>query len=113
MKETHTTLLDQYGRTIIGKKIDETDTTLTLNNPVIMHIEQQQDGGFGMKLLPILFMELLDKEDRGRNNWTYQKSNVVVGDVAIDADFVSRYTAINTPPADNSASSPKIVKIDA
>ena len=39
MKETIIVFSDQVGRTVVGKTVKETDTELTVANPVILHVQ--------------------------------------------------------------------------
>ena len=55
-------ILDSIGRTIIGKKSNETDTTLSLENPSIVHVvPNQQTNQLQLQLIPIFFKELFEK----------------------------------------------------
>ena len=37
-------IVDTIGRTVVGKITDENDTTITLNNPVIIHVQPDQQN---------------------------------------------------------------------
>lgn len=116
MKEKHIVIIDQIGRNIIGKLVGETDSTLTLHNPVIVFVQPEQSGQIQVQSFPVFFFEFIDKEFRGQNNWTYNKANIVVSDVVLDARILAQYDKINTPPVESEAvpsSSPKVVSIDS
>lgn len=113
MKNKHVAIIDQIGRNIIGKLVEETDTTITINNPVILFVQPEQTGQIQVQSFPVFFFEFIDKGSRQRNNWTYYKSNIVTSDVVLDERILLQYEKINTPPVEQTqASSPKIVSID-
>lgn len=115
MKEKHVVIIDNIGRNIIGKLVGETDTTLTLHNPVIVFVQPEQTGQIQVQSFPVFFFEFINKEFRGQNNWTYNKANIVVSDVVLDDRILAQYEKINTPPVEPQAApstSPKIVSIN-
>lgn len=114
MKEKHVALIDHVGRNIIGKLVEETDTTISINNPVILHVQPQMNGQLEVQTFPVFFFEFIDKTQRSSNTWTYTKSNIVTSNVELDDRILSQYEKINTPPAETvaAAQSPKIISID-
>ena len=116
MKEKHVAIIDQIGRNIIGKLVGETETTLTLNNPVILFVQPEQTGQIQVQSFPVFFFEFINKEYRSQNNWTYNKANIVTSDVVLDDRILLQYEKINTPPAAEQPAptkNPKIVSIDS
>ncbi len=83
-KPKHVAIIDQIGRNIIGKLVGETETTLTLNNPVILFVQPEQTGQIQVQSFPVFFFEFINKEYRNQNNWTYNKANIVTSDVVLD-----------------------------
>lgn len=115
MKEKHVVIIDQIGRNIIGKLVRETDTTITLNNPVILFAQPEQSGQIQVQSFPIFFFEFINKEYRNQNDWTFNKNAIVLSDVVLDDRILIQYDKINTPPIEPQAaptSSPKIISID-
>lgn len=115
MKEKHIAIIDHVGRNIIGKVVGETDTTLTINNPVIVHCQPEANGQLQVQTFPVFFFEFIDKEYREQNDWTYNKSNIVVSNVVLDERIVSQYDRINNPPPpvqQTTSGSPKVISID-
>lgn len=98
--------LDTVQRTVIGELISETDTTTTVRNPVIVHIEARRDprtgeptGQMAIQLLPIFFREFAaDKEAPA--DFTYNKSQITLIKVDGDYDFklYSMFDQISAPP---------------
>ena len=114
MGEKHIVIQDHVGRTVIGKVIAEDAMTLTLNNPVFFYVQhQEQTGQIEVKTFPMFFFEFLNKDHRDKNNWTFQKANIVVGDVILEDSIMEKYLAINTPrveaPVQNN---PKVISIN-
>ena len=56
------TIIDQIGRVVIGNKVSETDTQLTINNPVIVYVNPNQETGqIQVQSFPYIFVEFLVK----------------------------------------------------
>ena len=113
MKERHITIIDHVGRNIIGRFVSEDDNTLTINNPVILHVQPEQSGQLQVQSFPVFFFEFIDKENRDMNDWTYTKSNIVTSNVVLDERILSQYEKINTPQEEQpQANKPNIVSIN-
>ena len=113
MSKTHIAIQDQIGRTIIGILDSETDTTLTLENPVILHLELEGNGQIQVQTFPVFFFELLAKESRDTNKWTYTKSNIVTSSVVLSENIISQYSRLNAPaPQIAVPSSQNVISID-
>ena len=111
MKEKHTVIIDQIGRTILGIESCQTDSEIVLDNPIILHFQPAQNGQLELQVFPLFFFELLEKGKREQNSWTFNKTSVAISNVELNADILSRYAQINTPPApvqDN----PKVISIN-
>ena len=90
------TINDHIGRTVVGKSVEETDTTVTLNNPVIIHTQPNPENGqLQVQSFPYIFMEFL--QDKEQNNWTFDKSAIAVSDVQLDDRIIEQYENINNP----------------
>lgn len=111
MKEKHTVIIDQIGRILLGVEAGQDETTLTLNNPIILHFQPAQNGQLELQVYPLFFFELLDKSKRSQNDWTFNKSSITVSNVELNNDILARYDQINTPPAPVK-SNPKVISID-
>lgn len=112
MNNKHVAIIDHVGRTIIGELISETDTTLSINNPVILHCEPQKNGQLSVQTFPVFFFEFIDKAKRALNTWTYPKSSIIISNVTLDDRILSQYATINTPPAEAVTETPKVISID-
>ena len=107
------TIVDHIGRTVVGVVTEESDTTITINNPVIIHVQpNQQNGQLQVQSFPYLFMEFI-KGDKTKNNWTFHKSAISVSDVELDDRIIQQYENINTPkenPAQQEED-PEVIKL--
>lgn len=85
-KENIIVFFDAVGRTIITEKISETDQTIKVKNPVIVHIvPNQQTGQMALQLFPAFFKEF--QADKSEDTlWSYPKNTIATCD-AIDLDF--------------------------
>ena len=105
------TISDHIGRTVVGEKVSEDKTTLTLKNPIIVHVHPNaEDGNLQVQSFPYIFMELI-KGDKDKNNWTFNKSAIVVSDVELDDKIIAQYQNINTPREEQAAEEPEVVKL--
>lgn len=110
---SYTAIQDHVGRTIIGKLKDETETTLTITNPVILHCQPLQDGQLQVQSFPVFFFEFINKGDRDKNDWTYHKASIVTSNVVLTEQIVAQYEQINTPKVEAAAKTkPNIVSIN-
>lgn len=108
-----TTIVDHIGRTVIGIEVSQTETTLTLDNPVIVHVQpNQQTGQLQVQSIPYIFMEFLSPESRTANHWTFAKSSIVLTSVKLDSKIISQYHGINTPaPQQAPQGDPEVIKL--
>ena len=61
------TIVDHIGRTVLGVVEKDTKDTITLFNPVIIHVQpDQQTGQLQVQSFPYIFMEFL--KDKEKNN---------------------------------------------
>jgi len=108
------TIIDHIGRTVIGKLVEESESTLTLSNPVIIHVTPNpQNGQLQVQSFPYIFMEFLSKESRDKNNWTFNKKSIVLSEVQLDDKIIMQYDNINTPaPAQATPQAePEVIKL--
>ena len=111
MKQKHVVIIDQIGRILLGVEVGQDESTLTLNNPIILHFQPAQNGQLELQVYPLFFFELLDKAKRTQNNWTFNKSSITTSDVEVTPDILARYQQINTPPP-SVKNNPKVISID-
>lgn len=102
---------DSIQRTIIGNKIAETDTSITVENPLVVNVDQQYDPGTGqptgqmaIQLIPVFFREFMGDKD-GKVVFTYAKAQVTTIEVEGGFDFrlYSLYDRISDSPTEPAA----------
>lgn len=117
-EKKYTTFIDNAGRSIFGINSSETDETITVENPVMIHVAQQENGQMAVQLFPLFFAEFVQpKEDESRQNFfTYNKSSVALGDgFDVDPRISEQYERIVNPtlvPAGSSeGEEPETIKL--
>jgi hypothetical protein len=106
------TIVDHIGRTVIGTEVSQDDKTITLNNPVIIHVQPNpQNGQLQVQSFPYIFMEFLSTESRDKNNWTFNKSHIVLSEVELDTKIIAQYNNINTPPPQPPQGEPEVIRL--
>ena len=110
------TIIDHIGRTVVGSVTKEDTKTITLFNPVIIHVQPDpQSGQLQVQSFPYIFMEFLKNKDQ--NNWTFTKSAISTSNVELDDRIITQYQNINNPqppiqqtPA-AAAAEPEVIKL--
>jgi hypothetical protein len=104
------TFIDQIGRTVIGKLVEEAENTITVENPVIIHVQPNPETGqLQVQSFPYLFIEFIDKNSRELNQWTFFKSAIAISNVKLDERIILQYNNINSPPA--AQPEPEVIKL--
>ena len=98
------TFLDAAQRTIIGEQTDETASTISIQNPVVVNIVPQhnsnnQPSGMALQLLPVYFREFQGVK-KNPTIFTYQKSQIttVYFEGGFDFRLYGQYDNIFNPP---------------
>lgn len=94
------TFIDNAGRAIFGVNSEETSDTVKVENPVMIIVNQQQNGQMAVQLFPIFFQEFtVEGGENGRNNYfTYSKASIAQGtDFEIEPRIVEQYKKIVNP----------------
>ena len=90
------TIVDHIGRTVVGVLKKEDTKSITLFNPVIIHVQPDpQSGQLQVQSFPYIFMEFL--KDKDKNNWTFNKTTICTSDVELDERIITQYENINNP----------------
>tara|TARA_R110000744_G_scaffold44290_1_gene98930 strand:- start:74 stop:469 length:396 start_codon:yes stop_codon:yes gene_type:complete len=108
------TIIDHIGRTVVGKIVTDTEDSITLYNPVIIHVQPDPESGqLQVQSFPYIFMEFL--KDKDKNNWTFAKSAISTSDVELDDRIIQQYENINnpTPPIQerSNQNEPEVIKL--
>jgi hypothetical protein len=107
------TFIDSIGRAILAEESKSTDKVLTVKNPVMINVNQQQNGQLQVQLIPLFFGEFVDQATRSEGTlWSYQKSSIATGEVNIDSRLQEQYTRIFTvTPSAPEASGESVIKL--
>jgi len=112
-KPTIKTIIDHIGRTVVGSVVKEDTKTITLFNPVIVHVQPDpQSGQLQVQSFPYIFMEFL--KDKDKNNWTFYKTAISTSDVELDDRIITQYENINNPQPpiqETPAEEPEVIKL--
>ena len=95
-------LVDNVGRTIVGRIKKATNTSVTVENPAIVNIEVRQDTGqIAVQLLPYIFREFISPEQRnGTVSWSFPKNSVVTSsDLKVDDTLKTQYENVYSQPS--------------
>ena len=121
MSETnYTTFIDNAGRAIFGAVQEETQDSITVKNPVMIVVNQQQNGQMAVQLFPIFFQEfVVESSKTGRANYfSYSKANIALGtNFEIEPRIIEQYQRIVNPQlvaADNNninGEEPEVIKL--
>lgn len=99
-EKNYITFIDSTGRSILGTVASETEKTVTVANPVMVTVQQQQGGQMAVQLFPLFFAEFVaPDENGGRDNYfEYNKCGIQKGvDFKIEPRIIDQYDKITNP----------------
>ena len=119
-EKNYITFIDNAGRAVFAEVEADTPEELIVKNPVMITVQQGEQGQMAVQLFPLFFQEFVtpdDNESRA-NYFTYRKSNIAVGTgFSIESRIVEQYEKIvnptlvpNTPVAGNNEE-PEVIKL--
>lgn len=86
--------LDNVGRTILGELKNETDTTLSILNPVVLSTSPTPDNRMAIQLFPLFFREFLAEKDADVV-FNFPKTSLTTTDIeALDFRLQAQYSQI-------------------
>lgn len=115
MSQNVKVIIDHIGRYIIGEVAAETETSLQLKYPVILHVQPNpQTNQLQIQTFPLFFNEFISVTARDNNLWTFSKSTIALGDVVLDEKIIAQYNNLANPspiitPA--GGSDPQVIKL--
>ncbi len=97
--KNYITFIDNSGRALFAEKESETDTTIVTKNPVMITVQQQQNGQMAVQLFPLFFQEFVVEQDGSRHNFfTYNKDSIAIGSgFQIEPRIIEQYDRIVNP----------------
>lgn len=112
---SHITFIDNTGRNIIGSLTQETDTTITVKNPVMVLVQPQQNGQLSVQLIPLFLNEFVKVVNGAREfSFTFSKTSIAIGtNFTIDDRILSQYEKLlnSTARKQDDKSSPEVIKL--
>jgi len=120
-EKKYTTFIDNAGRAIFTEVASETKDTFVAKNPVMITVQQGEQGQMAVQLFPLFFQEFVQpgENDSRANYFTYYKNNIAIGtDFQIEPRIAEQYEKIvnpqlvpNTPNQQNSQGEPEVIKL--
>jgi hypothetical protein len=112
-EKTIKTIIDHVGRLVIGVEVVESsnESVLTLNNPVVIHVQPGQNNQLQVQSFPYVFMEFIAAESRDKNNWSFRRCNIVESDIQLDERIIMQYSGINSPVPAAPQGEPEVIKL--
>ena len=99
VKDNVVTFLDATGRALFGERIPslDTDETVAIKNPVVVHVVPQQNGTMALQLLPAFFREFLGEADSSIT-LNFPKSMIALAEpIVFDFKLYGQYEAMFKP----------------
>tara|TARA_E500000318_G_scaffold69555_1_gene64360 strand:- start:238 stop:612 length:375 start_codon:yes stop_codon:yes gene_type:complete len=119
-EKKYITFIDNAGRAVFAEVEKETSEELVTKNPVMITVQQGEQGQMAVQLFPLFFQEFVtpDNNESRANYFTYRKSNIALGTgFSIESRIVQQYEKIvnptlvpNVPAADNNEE-PEVIKL--
>ena len=107
------TFIDSVGRAIFGVNTSENDESITVQNPVMITVQQrnltamlihllqqQEQGQMAVQLFPLFFQEFVVPDEDGKryNNFDFKKATMAVAsDLNIEPRIIEQYERIVNP----------------
>lgn len=112
--KTLTVFLDNIGRTIIGKIVEDNADSISVENPALVHVQPNvQTNQLQLQVLPLFFREF--QADKSQATvWSFKKNNITTcSEIPFAIQFTAQYEQLFSaePPAPQQPSEPEVVKL--
>jgi hypothetical protein len=105
------TFIDHIGRVVIGKLVTESENSITVNYPVILHTQiDPQTQKLNVQTYPYFFTEFIDQRDASKNNWIFNRNNIVQSEVSVEVRILEQYERMANPQQ-VSQEEPEVIKL--
>lgn len=93
------TFIDNVGRTIVGELESTSGETVSVKNPVMIHVNQTPQGQLQVQMLPLFFAEFLDTSTRTNGvTWDYNSKQITIAkNLELDSKLADQYDKIFNP----------------
>ena len=107
-----TSFLDNIGRTIVGKVSKQDNELLSIENPVVVHIQANPaTNQLQLQLLPLFFREFQSNKSDS-TIWNFNKSSITTSEsIVFNEQFLAQYEQIFSPVQQTPQAEPKVVKL--
>tara|TARA_R110000744_G_C19160353_1_gene540412 strand:- start:98 stop:469 length:372 start_codon:yes stop_codon:yes gene_type:complete len=98
--KTYITFIDNAGRSILGVAAEDTADTLKVDDPVMVLVQQQENGQMAVQLYPLFFAEFIKPAEDGSRAtaFTYNKATLAIGTgFDLDPRIIEQYEKIINP----------------
>lgn len=111
-KNNPITFLDNIGRTVIGVPVNETDTTISIQNPALVAVQANtQTNQLQLQILPLFFKEFL-ADQSSSTTWLYKKNNITLSEtMEFNPQFITQYQQLFGLKQVATPAEPKVVKL--
>jgi len=112
-----TLFIDHVGFTVVGEKVEATETHLKVKNPAVLQAAPNQQNQLQVQLVPVLFKEFLDSAEKDKGVvFSYPINRVVLSDAALDSRLITQYKNLLNPSQQAVGSSkesadPEVIKL--
>lgn len=96
MQEKLLVFSDQIGRIVAGRKVGETDTSISVLNPVIIEQEAQAGGQLSVHTFPYVCIEFTEGGEQTLV-WEFQKSSIAISQIELEPRLRDLCLKINQP----------------
>ncbi len=99
-EKNYTTFIDNAGRAIFTEVASETSDVFVAKNPVMITVQQGEQGQMAVQLFPLFFQEFVQpgENDSRANYFTYYKNNIAIGtNFSIEPRIAEQYEKIVNP----------------
>ena len=105
------TFIDHIGRTIVAEEQALTSEVLSVKNPVILHVQPNQQGQLSIQTIPLYFKEFLGAKSKENGTvWNFPVGAIVIGqNIDNEEKLVDAYKNMWAPTPPPTA--PKVVKL--
>ena len=89
--------LDSVSRTIAGVKVGETESTISVENPVIVNAIPNQQGQMSLQLIPVFFREVLADKNQDCT-FEFNKGQITESNISnMDKQIEMQYAILFKP----------------
>jgi len=90
--------INHVGQTILGEKIKESDTHISVKNPSVLHVSPSQNGQLQVQLIPLFFKEFIEEKTRNDGAiFDFSKTSIVTTSLKLEPKIAEQFNRIFSP----------------